>query len=264
MTPTMEVVSHHHPQGTLRAEGSLALWLEEEAKAAGAAHEAVNHANNRQVHANASHSLSKRPKVGTDADAPLPHCSDYEPQFPVLLGPSAGTYQQQHQQQQQQQQYHYHNQVGDHHGGPSHNHAVEDPVAAFVELMMMQTTQQHSEPPVVELPVLSQQEQHPAAASPTARQAALYQLEKLVNAGLGRSTSPSPMLPMYMPEATASVATPTPSALDDLFAGVHAQFDHALQEAAAVHDDASFPPTMKSSILHHPSAFTVNVDATVR
>ena len=124
--------------------------------------------------------------------------------------------------------------------------------------------QQHAEPPVVELPALSQQEQHPAASTPTASAchvAALHQLEKIVGAGFGRATSPSPMLPMHMPEVTASVATPTPSALDDLFAGVHATFD-ALQEAA-VHDDASFPPTMKSS-LHNPSAFTVNVDATVR
>jgi hypothetical protein len=265
MTPPMEVVSH--PQNTLQAEGSLQLWLEQEAKAAAVA--AANPANQttRQPYIVAGDvnilqpQVSKRPKVGTDADAPLPHCPDYEPHFPVLLGPSYGH------QQQQQQQYHQNgyqqHQAGDHHNaGDAPNHAMEDPVAAFVELMMMQTQQQHSEPPVVELPALSQQEQH--TGTPTSAQvAALHQLEKLVGAGFGRATSPSPMLPMHMPEATASVATPTPSALDDLFAGVHATFD-ALQEAAAMNDDASFPPAIKSPFATASAVYTVNVDATVR
>ncbi len=261
MTPPMEVVSQPH---TLQAEGSLQLWLEQEAKAAAAA--AANPANQttRQpyiVSGQQPH-IAKRPKVGTDADAPLPHCPDYEPHFPVLLGPSSSNYHHQNQQQQYHQNSGYQHHVADHHhhAGAAPHHAVEDPVAAFVELMMMQT-QQHSEPPVVELPALSGQHEQQQAMTPTAAQAAL--LEKLVGAGFARAISPSPMLPMHMPEATASVATPTPSALDDLFAGVHATFD-ALQEAAAVHDDATFPPTMKSPFTHHPSAYTVNVDATVR
>lgn len=264
MTPPMEVISHRQPN-TLRPEGSLALWLEEEAKAAAVttAHH-TNQATRQPAWQEpiAQQSLIKRVRVANDDT--LPHCPDYEPQFPVLLGPSSATYH--HQQQQQHFHQNQHHQLGGdpHHAAGAPNHAIEDPVAAFVELMMMQTQQQHAEPPIVELPALSQQEQHHlTAASPTAYQATLYQqLEKLVGAGLGRASSPSPMLSMHMPEATASVATPTPSALDDLFAGVHATFD-ALQEAAAVHDDASFPPTMKSS-LHHPTAFTVNVDATVR
>lgn len=253
MTPPMEIVSHpQQPHNALRAEGSLALWLDEEAKAAAAAaaHPANQTTRQPYIVAGSQNHVTKRPKVGTDADAPLPHCPDHEPHFPVLLGPSTSAYghhQQQYQHQnnqQQQQQYHHqhcyhHHQVTEqqqhpHHHHHHHNagaaaaaphHAVDDPVAAFVELMMMQTTQQHSEPPVVELPALSQQEQHPAALTPPAAQAALHHLEKLVGAGFGgRAISPSPMLPMHMPEATASVATPTPSALDDLFAGVHATF----------------------------------------
>ncbi|KAH7615612.1 hypothetical protein Ndes2526B_g09642 [Nannochloris sp. 'desiccata'] len=267
MTPALEIVSHLTQPHSLRAEGSLSAWLEEESKAAaaGAAHP-TNQTRQPYIVAGSQRHISKHQKVGIDADAPLPHCPDYEPHFPVLLGTSFGP-QQNHQQQQQQQQQQYHykgHQAAEHHNaGAAPNHAIDDPVAAFVELMMMQTQQQHSEPPVIELPALSHQEQHPAALTPTAAQVALHQLEKLVGiTGFGRATTPSPMLPMYVPEATASVATPTPSALDDLFAGVHATFD-ALQEAAAVHDDASFPPNLKSSF-NHPSAFTDNVDATVR
>jgi hypothetical protein len=285
MTPPIEVVSHpQQPHNALRAEGSLALWLDEEAKAAAAAAAHPANQTTRQPYTveGSQNYITKRPKVGTDADAPLPHCPDYEPHFPVLLGPSTSAYghhqqQYQHQNNQQQQCYYQH---GYHHhqvteqqqqqqqqrnsgaAAAAPHQPVDDPVAAFVELMMMQTIQQHSEPPVVELPALIQQEQHPAALTPTAAQAALHHLEKLVGAGFGgRATSPNPMLPMHMPEATASVSTPTPSALDDLFAGVHATFD-SLQEAAAVHDDASFPPTVKSS-LQHPTTFTLNVDATV-
>lgn len=254
-TPPIEVVSHPTQPQSLQAEGSLTYWLEEEAKAA--VHPA--HQSTKQPY----NVVSKRPKVGTNADAPLPHCPDYEPHFPVLLGASYGHQQNQQQQQQQQQNNGYQQQAAEYNNaGAASNHAVDDPVAAFVELMMMQTQQQHPEPPVVELPALSNQEQHPAALTPTAAQAALYQLEKLVGiAGSNRATSPIPMLSMQIPEATASVATPTPSALDDLFAGVHATFD-AFQEGA-VHDDASFPINLKTSF-NHPSAFTINVDATVR
>jgi len=263
-TPPVEVFSHPTQPHSLQGEGSLALWLEEESKdwrnLIEASHPTNQTTREPYIVAGPQPDVPKRPKVGTDADAPLPHCPDYEPQFPVLLGASYG-----HQQNQQQQQQHngYQQQAAEYHNGEAApNNAVDDPVAAFVELMMMQTQQQHSEPPVVELPALSNQEQHPAALTPTAAQAALHQLEKLVNiAGSGRA-SPIPMLPMQMPEATPSVATPTPSALDDLFAGVHATFD-AYQEAAAVHDDASFPTNLKTSF-NKQSAFTINVDATVR
>ena len=116
---------------------------------------------------------------------------------------------------------------------------------------MLQT--QNSHPPIVELPGMSHEDHqvsHGMHSNP------MYQAEKLAS-----MRPSSPLLPLNLPETTTSIATPTPSALEDLFAGIHATFDTLTE--AAVHDDASFPPS-KPSLNPSPYVVNLNVDATVR
>lgn len=284
----MEIVS---PSPRLQTEGSLAMWLEEEAKAVQQSQQALRQPSYIITNPQSTY---KRPRITSeDASGPLPHSADFEPHFPVLLGPPSSAHQhhqlmQQHHQLQQHHlramdigglsshsagshqgsgamgQHHHHHQSSTHHiqhnHSHNHNHAqpIDDPIAAFVELMMLQT--QNSHPPIVELPSISQ-EDNPGSHGMNAN--AMYQSEKLISMGPGGCIRPpSPLLPLNLPgEPTTSIATPTPSALEDLFAGIHATFDTMAE--VGVNDDASFPPS-KASLNPSPYVVNLNVDATVR
>ena len=285
----LDIVS---PDPRLQTEGSLAMWLEEEARAVQQSHQAMRQKHSYMITTNHTHVQAnyKRPRINSeDANGPLPHSANFEPHFPVLLGPPS-VHQHQlmqhhhHQQQQQQQQQHqqHHHQLMQHHrivdvGGLSshsagshqgsgamghqsmaNNHSIDDPIAAFVELMMLQT--QNTHPPIVELPALSPDDH--AVTHHQLHSHAMYQTEKMSALGAAGCMRPSsPLLPLNLPETTTSIATPTPSALDDLFAGIHATFDNMTE--AATNDDASFPPS-KPSLNPSPYVVNLNVDATVR
>lgn len=222
MTPGVESASRPlEPSG-----GSLALWL-------GVAQELHDQGEKPPAPVNpaapvpAHHSLAtatahvtlgsrsldvKRPRTMGDVAAAgnLPHSVDFEPNFPAFLGPQTGVpsaYQRIHMMQ----------------GGAPGGHAVQaghhgpndDPIAAFVQLMMMQTPNPEAAAPIVELPAVSQGE-HPGM---NVNQYAAA-MEKLMGAG---NASPIHRTMMHnVPGTPPSFATPTPSALDELFGGVHA------------------------------------------
>ena len=210
--------------------------------------------------------------------SPLPHSANFEPHFPVLLGPS-GVHHQHHQLdgttttnttgQHNQHQHNRNNNNSRHVAGGGAVHHIQgtplddDPIAAFVELMMIQAPPQQAyhhdhQDPVIELPTdIHHHDDHhhhhhqgaataddgngaPADEVPSTDQISHHHhhADKYVH---------------MQAIGAASIATPTPSALDDIFAGIHANFDS--------HDDAIYPPTIKMpAAAMNSNSYSIEVD----
>lgn len=195
MTPAMEVAS----SPLQHREGSLAVWLGN-VKVDDQGDDIIKVKGHHHHHLMAG---------------PLPHSIDHEPNFPALLaGPSSNN--------SPRHTHHQHQLHGmvERHGlrvatavPTSSTQTTDDPIAAFVELMMMQTQHHEAHSPVIELPQISHDDRHSPAADPSTLSGIV---EKMVVCG--DATSP---LRTKLPGTPPSIATPTPSALDDIF-GMHA------------------------------------------
>jgi len=236
MTPGVEVAS----PPLQRCGGSLSMWLDNDGEQKNT-HSPAPAMKNVSVtaHVTVPNNAPKRPRfIGAmTSSEPLPHSVDFEAHFPALLGPALGFNFQNHRSVAAA--------VAASTATGHHRAASDDPIAAFVELMMQNQVEVSPEEPIVELPGRMG---GGAQAQPGSQQTQRSP-QDLKGAMQCQSVNPMHRSILHnIPGTPLYIETPTPSALDELFEGIHSSkcFSKYVCSMAVIHAQLLLCARMRS------------------